>query len=57
MKQCQVEVQVLTWVQKMHILVKHILRTKIVTDYKNVDRYQAQILQGLLFHYGTQKLS
>ena len=31
MRQCQVEVQVLTCVQKMYIFGKHILRTKIVT--------------------------
>ena len=30
MRQCQVEVQVLAWVQKMDVFGKHILRTKIV---------------------------
>ena len=31
MRQCQVEVQVLSWVQKMYIFGKHILGTKIAT--------------------------
>ena len=31
MRQCQVEVQVLTWVQKNFILRKHIVRTNIAT--------------------------